>query len=177
MTMQSEDYRKDYTSTGVASYAYTWRILDEEWLAVYVDGELQTLNSDYTVSGVGENAGGEVTFSDPPVAGLTIAIMPSVPITQTTDIVENTNLPAQTFEDALDKLTAIAKQHEERLNRFGLDEAGEAPVLYARSNVGSTAPAAPAAGGGKIYLKSSGGKMQFVALFPSGVEQVIATEP
>lgn len=51
-------------------FPYGFKVTDAEDLAVTVDGVLQT--SGYTVSGVGEDAGGDVTFSVAPANGAKI---------------------------------------------------------------------------------------------------------
>lgn len=43
--------------------------------------------------------------------------------------------------------------------------------------VAQTTPAAPAAGRGRLYYDTSGGKVRLMARFPSGAAQLIATEP
>lgn len=62
----------------------------------------------------------------------------------------------------------------------GVDEMHKPDVFFAvlEGAEVSSPQAAPPAQHGKIYLKDNGaGKKQWVALFPSGAEQVMATEP
>lgn len=55
------------TANGVATvFPYDFLILDEEHIAVVVDGVTKTLNTDYTVSGVGSESGGNITFLSAP---------------------------------------------------------------------------------------------------------------
>lgn len=117
MTVATTDYRKSYTSTGGTTYAYTWPIQDDSWLAVYVEDELQTLDSDYTVTGVGDGSGGTVVFGTAPTAGDTVVIIPAVPLQQLTDFAHNSKFPEESVENALDKLTLFAKQQQEQLDR------------------------------------------------------------
>jgi len=117
MTLQTEARRMDYVSTGGVDYPYTFKVFDETHLLVYVDGTLVALTTDYTVSGVGETGGGTVTLVTAPTVGDLVTILRRVPATQLTDYVENDPFAAETHENALDKLTMIAQEHEEKLDR------------------------------------------------------------
>jgi len=119
MTVSSSSSRNEYNGNGVTtSFAYTFRILDEDHVAVYEDGVLQTITSDYTVTGVGNSGGGAIVFVAAPAAGTgNVVIVRAVPLTQETDYVENDAFPAESHEDALDKLTMIVQQQQEILNR------------------------------------------------------------
>jgi hypothetical protein len=119
MTVSSSSSRNEYNGNGVTtSFAYTFRILDEDHVAVYEDGVLQTITSDYTVTGVGNSGGGAILFGAAPAAGTgNVVIVRAVPLTQETDYVENDPFPAESHEDALDKLTMIVQQQQEVLNR------------------------------------------------------------
>lgn len=75
MTVSVQDPINKSTGNGVATvYPYQFKILDDEDLVVTVDGVLQTLNSNYTVSGVGVEAGGNVTFTSAPANGALVVI-------------------------------------------------------------------------------------------------------
>ena len=73
-----------------------------------------TLTTHYTVTGVGDEDGGEVVLTGVATAiGDIITIMRSVPATQLVDYVYNDKFPAQTHEKALDKLTMLIQQLED----------------------------------------------------------------
>lgn len=111
MTISTQIFRFSYVSTGGTTYAYTNKILSENDLTVYVDDVLQTLSTHYTVSGVGEAAGGNVVFLVAPAAASVVLITKDgVEFTQETDYVENDAFPAESHENALDKLTNIAQK-------------------------------------------------------------------
>lgn len=80
---------------------------------------LHTEITDYTVSGVGNPAGGEITFvgGQQPASGKSITMRRVVPLTQLTDYVENDAFPAETHERGLDLLTMIAQQLQEQSDR------------------------------------------------------------
>jgi hypothetical protein len=78
---------------------------------------VQTITTHYTVSGAGADAGGNVTFVTAPASGVTVIIRRALALTQGTDYVENDPFPANSHEDALDRLTFITQQMQEELDR------------------------------------------------------------
>lgn len=116
MTVSASTNRIDYVGTGTDTYPYPFRIFADTDLKVYVDNFLQTLTTDYTVTGAGDDAGGNVVFVAS-VSGLAIAIVREVSATQGVDYVANDAFPAETHEAALDKLTMISQQNAERIAR------------------------------------------------------------
>jgi hypothetical protein len=118
MTISSTTSRVSYTATGGVAFAYTFKILDENDLAVYVDDVLQTITTDYTVSGVGDT-GGTVTFeaASTPAAGVTVILIRQVDYTQEADYVEGDDFPAETHEDALDRIVMQIQQLAEQDDR------------------------------------------------------------
>lgn len=75
-----------------------------------------TLNTDYTVTGAGNESGGTVTMVSGTV-GDTVTIMRKVPATQNTDYTFNGAFTATSHESALDKLTMRSQQIEESISR------------------------------------------------------------
>jgi len=93
------------------SFDYTYPIFADSDLLVYVDGVLQTLSSDYTVTGVGLPGGGTVEFSVAPPTGTTNIILErSVPYTQTIAIPEGSKFPARLVETGLDRIVVMLHQ-------------------------------------------------------------------
>lgn len=78
---------------------------------------VQTLTTDYTVTGAGNSSGGTVTFVTAPAAGTKVNIESNVTIDQQTDYVEGGSFAASTHETALDKLTKIAQQLQAQIDR------------------------------------------------------------
>ena len=119
MTIQSTTNRISYTGNGATTiFAYNFVISDQTWLNVYVNNVLQTLTTNYTVSGVGTQSGGNVTFVTAPASGAVILISRSnIPLTQLTDYTPNDKFPAETHEAALDKLTMLIQQLTAQANR------------------------------------------------------------
>lgn len=110
-TVSTTVSRVDYTATADQTvFPYTFKIFVSTDLKVYVNGTLKTLTTHYTVSGVGNPSGGNVTFLTGLTAGDSVAIIRVLPLTQTTDYVENDPFPAASHENALDRLVMIAQQ-------------------------------------------------------------------
>jgi hypothetical protein len=154
MTISSETNKNSYTCNGVtATFPYTFRVLDQGDLKVQIrttsTGVLTTLvlTTDYTVTGVGASGGGNVVLVDAAgdaPTGTTLIITTDMDETQETDYTEYDTFPATTHEDALDKLTIIAHQQTEKLDRsikfdpgvsgigaeiLGTPDAGDVPLV------------------------------------------------
>lgn len=75
------------------------------------------LDTNYTVTGAGSESGGTLTLLVALPVGQTLTIIRDVPITQLTDYTQSDSFPAESHEDALDKLTMIAQQQQDDINR------------------------------------------------------------
>lgn len=101
-----------YAGNGVTTaFAYPYYFLENAHIAVLrtvagVDS-VPVNGVDYNVTGEKIPAGGTVTFVTPPAVGDTITIYRDIPITQLVDYVVDDNFPAETHEQALDKITMI----------------------------------------------------------------------
>jgi hypothetical protein len=74
------------------------------------------LGSDYTVSGAGASAGAVTLVAALPV-GQTLTVVRNVPATQDADYVVGDAFPAESHEEALDKLTMLTQQLQEQVDR------------------------------------------------------------
>lgn len=75
------------------------------------------LTTDYSLSGAGSPPSGSLTLTSALTTGQTLTIESNVPYTQATDLTQNDALPAESLEDALDKLTLLVKQLRVGLGR------------------------------------------------------------
>jgi hypothetical protein len=75
------------------------------------------LTTDFTLTGSGSPSGGELTLVAPLVSGERLTIARIVTVTQEVDYLANDKFPANTHEEALDRLTMVAQQLEENINR------------------------------------------------------------
>jgi len=118
MTVSSTNRRNAYVATGGQTiFAYQFRILNQTHIEVFQNNVLQVLTTDYTVSGVGKAAGGNITLVSGATADDTIVLLRGVILKQETDYVENDAFPAQTHEDALDLLFMAMQELEEEVAR------------------------------------------------------------
>jgi len=123
MTVNTDLARVQYNGNDVTTaFPFASRILDASHIRVVtriVATGVETtlvLNTDYTVSGVGGSSC-TVNTTDPVATGTTITLIRNVPLTQTADYVENDPFPAETHENALDKLTMIEQQQQDQISR------------------------------------------------------------
>ena len=84
-----------------------------------------TLNSDYTLTGAGNGAGGSATLVVAPASGDQILIERNVVAVQQTAYPSNSVFPSASHEQALDRLTMLVQQLQtadsRTLTRGGLD--------------------------------------------------------
>lgn len=123
MTVSSAVNKVSFNGDGSQTvFAYSFKIFDEDDLTVILrnssGGETtQTISTQYSVSGVGNASGGNVTMVTAPASGESLTIIREQPLTQGLDLVANDPFPAASFEDQLDKLTFMVQQHQEELDR------------------------------------------------------------
>lgn len=123
MTVVSENKKDQYNCDDSQTvFPYTFLILAETHLKVVhcdADGDETELilTTDYTVSGVGEASGGNVTTVETYPVLTTLTITRNVPLTQEMDYIENDIFPADSHERNLDKLTMLVQQLVERIER------------------------------------------------------------
>ena len=97
---------------------------------VFADTELQVIRADatgaettlslgtgYTVSGVGNDAGGNVTLAVAPASGQTLVILRNVPLTQGTDLRNQGGFYPEVHERVFDRITMMVQQLKEAVDR------------------------------------------------------------
>lgn len=133
MTLSATNNRVSYTGNDAVSiYAYTFRIISETDLLVTVKNlsSIETtlsLSTDYTVSGVGEFSGGDITLvnSGQPwltaggnlLSGFILVIRRIRPLTQLTDIRNQGDFFPEIHEDEFDSQIMIDQQQQDELDR------------------------------------------------------------
>ena len=123
MTVSSSTSKVSFSGNGsLTTFAYSFKIFDQDDLTVILraaDGTetVQTITTHYTVTGVGSASGGNVVFGTAPASGVTVVILREQPLTQGLDLVANDPFPAESLEEALDKLVFMTQKHEEELSR------------------------------------------------------------
>jgi len=124
MTVPSTTNRNDYVGSGTAdSYDYTFKVLDKADLLVTqrdtddIEATL-TLDTDYTVSGVGESGGGSITLTAGNLpSGHALTIRRNPEMVQETDLRNQGAYYADDVETALDRLTMIDQRQQVELDR------------------------------------------------------------
>jgi len=124
MTIANEDARTGpYNGNGSTTvFAYDFKVTDQSHLVVTLTSSagvdtIQTITTHYTVSGVGDEGGGNVTMVTAPASGEQLTITRSVTKTQTNDYQNRGSFRPDNVEGALDKLTQITQDLDEELNR------------------------------------------------------------
>ena len=125
MTISSTTVKNSYSGNGsTTAFAYTFKIFANTDLQVIIRSStgtetVKTLTTHYTVSGVGDASGGNVTFTsgNTPASGETVVIRRAVPQTQAIDYIANDPFPAESHEEGLDRATMTTQQMQEELDR------------------------------------------------------------
>jgi hypothetical protein len=123
MSVSSTTTKVSYAGNGSTTvFAYTFKIFAAADLEVIVRAAngtetTKTLTTHYSVSGAGEEVGGNVTMVTAPASGETLFLRRNLTLTQGTDYVENDPFPANSHENALDRLTFITQGIQEELDR------------------------------------------------------------
>lgn len=153
MTITTTASRKIHSGNGVTTvFAYDFKIIDQTHIKVYLDVAgvftLQTLTTNYSVSGVGAPGGGNITFVTPPSSGTgNVVFVRDVPSTQTSDYLDGDRFPADTLETNLDRLTMLIQELEDQIARSFL-----LPL-----NTSGVSNALPSAVAGKAWKWNSSG--------------------
>ena len=138
MAISSTTTKNSASANGTQhSFPYSFKIFADGDLTVIVRSAngtetVKSLNTDYIVTNAGNANGGNVLFkfntgnsndahfssSDKrPQSGETVLIRRNLTLTQGTDYVENDPFPAESHENALDRITMIAQQLQEAIDR------------------------------------------------------------
>lgn len=134
MTVQTETSRARYATNGTTGpFSVPFYFLDADHLAVYyTDGDgvetLLTRTTHYSVTGAGDPSGGAVTTVASYASGGFVTIIRAVPATQLVDYSQGDAFPAESHEQALDKITMLVQQQNEKLDRA---------LVFAPSDTGS----------------------------------------
>ena len=106
------------------TFAYNFFVVAESDLEVIIRSSngtetVKSLTTHYTVSGLGSNSGGSITFTsgNTPTDTETVVIRRNTSKTQSTDYVANDPFPAESHEAALDKSMLINQELQEQVDR------------------------------------------------------------
>ena len=121
MTVASTTNKHSYNgNASQAAFAYTFKIFADADIKVFVGTALKTLNTHYTLSGVGATSGGNVTFTSGniPAAGTgNVTLLRTLALTQGVDLINYGKFDAEVVESQYDKLTMMVQQLQEQADR------------------------------------------------------------
>ena len=123
MTVPTEIKRKEYSGSGSAGpFTITFPILAETHLSVskvvVATGVTTALTLNAGSNGYTVNTGlTTITLTEVLASGSKLVILRDLPLKQETDYIANNAFPAETNEQALDYLTMVAQQLDEKIDR------------------------------------------------------------
>ena len=123
MTVSSQKTIKSANGDGSnVTFPYDFKIFAAVDLTVILRSStgtetVQELTTHYSVTNAGVVSGGNVVFETAPASGVTVVIRRNIAQTQITDYTANDPFPAESHEDALDRLTFITQQQQEEIDR------------------------------------------------------------
>jgi hypothetical protein len=169
-----------YTGNGSTSvYAYSFKIFDDDDLVVTVkdtddDETTLTKTTDYTVSGVGELSGGNVTLVNNSQAWLTsgslksnyiLTIRRRLSLIQETDIRNQGTYYPEGHENAFDKFVMMAQQLQDQLNR--------APIFAETTDISSFSTVMPVpSANGYLRVNSAGTALELATFDVTSFEEL-----
>lgn len=168
MTVSSATNRAQYDGDGTSTqFPVPFYFLEPGHLKLVriAAGGAETVLSpglDYTVAGAGDPAGGSVILGTAPAAGEAVVILRDIDAVQETDFEENADLPAETLERSLDRLTMLVQQLSELSARAML-----LPTATALTDVAFPAPEA-----GKLIAGNAQAD-GFENVSPQGAGQIV----
>lgn len=119
------------TANGVTTtFPYSFKILAASDLLVTVNGLVRTLNLHYTVTGVGEAAGGNVEFVDPPTSGAIVDRRRAMPFTRAVNYTNLGDLLAPTLNDDQDSPVLMIQQLAASVLQLVLDPGGSGEFVW-----------------------------------------------
>lgn len=114
MTVANNTTRNQYTATsGQTVFPYTFEIFDKDDVVVVQNSTTLSEGTNYTVSGVGNNSGGNITFTVGATAGDTITIYRDMAYERTTDYQTSGDFLAAEVNADFDRLWLAVQQNEE----------------------------------------------------------------
>ena len=125
MTISTTIVKNSYSGDGTTTtFSYTFKVLAESDLTVIIRSALgtettKTLNTHYTITGVGDASGGSITFTagNIPSATETVVLLRDTTQTQAIDYVANDPFPAESHEEGLDRSVILSQEIQEEVDR------------------------------------------------------------
>lgn len=112
MTVPNTTFQSTGAGNGVqTAFPFTWRVAEDDSVAVYIDRVKKTLGVDYTLvtNRLSTGLGGTVTFTAAPAGGTAILIQCEPDQLQEDDLRNNEAMPPSTVMKMVDKLTQLVQ--------------------------------------------------------------------
>jgi hypothetical protein len=129
------------TGNGVTTvFPFNWLTLEKTDLSVYLDGVLKTVDVDYTVTGLGNVNGGQLTFLTAPASSVKVTIIRTMPRTRSTDYQNLGDFNADTVDADVDRVVLLVQDLHAQLNRmiraptYEVTSLNQLPPAAARAN-------------------------------------------
>lgn len=127
-------------STKIFPYSFTIRVKTD--IQVYIDTTVKTVDTHYTVSGLGVDGGGNITFLTAPPNGSVVTFLRKQPASQLSVYNPNEAFPAKRIERDYDKLVMQLQQAKEKaarsyhlpLQELGTEALTTVPTLSLRAS-------------------------------------------
>lgn len=113
MSVTNQTPLNSFSANGSTTvFNFSFRILDPYDLAVLIDDVPKTIGIDYSVSGVGESAGGSVSLFSAPASGAVVTIYRNTVPKRDTDYQYNGDLRAVTVNADFDRLWLALQERD-----------------------------------------------------------------
>ncbi|MDQ0068269.1 hypothetical protein J2W34_000043 [Variovorax boronicumulans] len=127
MTVSVQTPYTNHVGNGVtATFPYTFRVLDAVDLVVMVNGSTKVLGTDYTVTGLGVETGGNVVFSVVPASLAPISLVRRVARKRDTDYQYSGDFQSDTVNKDLDRIVMMQQDNDIALQNAVRLPAGDA---------------------------------------------------
>ncbi|EOV0283827.1 phage tail fiber protein [Salmonella enterica] len=117
-----------YVANG-STTVFPYRFLLNQASDLRITANGKTVSSGFSVSGEGNQSGGQITFSTPPSSGTKIAILRNIPLRRDTEYQDNGDLLASTINADFDRLW-MAVQGLDSENNLALSRSGQDVNYY-----------------------------------------------
>jgi len=159
MAISDNGTRDQYVAAAAQTiFQYTFEIFDKDDIAVEQNGTLLAEGTNYTVSGVGADAGGNITLIVGATSGDVITLYRAMVLDRVTDYQQNGDFLADEVNDDFDRLWAAMQQVFGNSN-IGIRPTVDDPIL----NSTNTELANVATRGGKVLGFASNGTLDYLS--------------
>lgn len=139
MPVEEQTPFNEYTGNGVTTvFPYQFQILASGDLAVSVNGAPKSLVTDYTLDGVGNQAGGQITFTVAPASGANVLLAREMVLARDTDYQTNGDLREAVLDRDFNRIWLVLQGISANVStslRFPFPEqANELPATADRIN-------------------------------------------